>query len=115
MRQLISRIQNRAAHVLGLDPSVDAEGIDELALEPVTLGEAGIAGWLPRALALLGRAPELPSVWFCITTVASKRPPAQDALAIAMLENAARGVANARVESGAAWTIAPSSAPCVVK
>ncbi len=95
--------------------SSEPPAIEELALEPVALGETGIPGWLPRALALLGRAPELPSVWFCVTTMPplkGRRPSTEDTLATAMVENAARGVGNVRLAVGAAWTITPSRAPC---
>lgn len=104
-RELFARAVDEAAPPL----------VEELALSPVEVDDTGLEGWLPRALAMLGRASELPNLQFCVATppeLKGRRATADVTLARAVLARAASDTPNIQIIPGAVWALTLSKTPC---
>jgi uncharacterized hydrophobic protein (TIGR00271 family) len=90
--------------------------IEEVALAPLEIDERGLVAWLPRALAMLSRARELPDVRYCVTRPAPVtkrgRTDAAVELAVSLIEEQSTGQPNVAIAIGDEWRVIPQIEPC---
>jgi uncharacterized hydrophobic protein (TIGR00271 family) len=92
--------------------------IEELALVTVEGDPKDVAKWLSGALALLSRAHDFPSVYFCVTTPAPTRrarPDLADELTRRVIADQSAANTNVLVRVAATWAVIPQLEPCAIE